>query len=363
LGRFPCAWSSRAFVPPPSSLSSWAGSAPCGPAACFFPLASLPFSFFSTDFSCAGPPDFLPARPSWAPPAPPHDSPLLGRSPAAHPSVPFSFLEQPSSSFPARQPGVLARACAQHTAARRGAMAQPPCNLADVSPTSARVSRAHIRRIAHDALVQETGLLSVPCSTQSLSLARHRTGRKPNHRLELPRDLAGDRRGKAPHPPFSFPPLASLARDPWRSRPGTAHGSLRAQLLHVRGMAWPTAHGRPRADAWHSPPAAARCGRLGSPLAAARVPCFRRARLGMLTQFPHARGVLAARGAARSPAPDTPLLACAQRNPTPRAAWRARPLPRRGSQCAARLLTAWLLVATLHGLLAVRFTAKVPSTA
>jgi hypothetical protein len=222
---------------------SWAGSAPCGPVASFFPLASLPFFLFSTDFSSAGPPDFLPARPSWAPPAPPHASPLLGRSPAAHPSVPFSFLEQPSSSFPAWQPGVLARACAQHTTARRGAMAQPPCNPATVSPTSARVSRAHIRRIAHDALVQETDLLSLPCSTQSLSLARHRTGRKPNHRLELPGDLAGDRRGKAPHPPFSFPPLASLTRDPWHSRPGMAHGSLRAQLLHVRGMARPAARG------------------------------------------------------------------------------------------------------------------------
>ena len=178
MGRFP--WRGPAAAcPSPSPFSllmSRLGA--LRPSCLFFPLASLPFSFFSTDFSCAGLSDFLPARPSWAPPAPPHASPLLGRSPAAHPSVPFSFLEQPSSSFPAWQPGVLARACAQHTTARRGAMAQPPCNPATVSPTSARVSRAHIGRIAHDALVQETGLLSLLCSTQFLSLARHRTGRK-----------------------------------------------------------------------------------------------------------------------------------------------------------------------------------------
>jgi hypothetical protein len=95
-------------------------------------------------------------------------------------------------------------------------------------------------------------------------------------------------------------------------------------------MARPAARGRPRADAWRSPLAAARCGRLGSPPAAACAPCFRRARLGLRAQFPRTRGV------ARSPAPGTPLLACAQRSPTPRVAWRARPLPRRGSQCAAR---------------------------
>jgi hypothetical protein len=135
--------------------------------------------------------------------------------------------------------------------------------------------------------------------------------------------------------------------NPWRSRPGTAHSSLRAHLLHVRGMAWPAACRRPRTDAWRSPSAAARCGQLGSPLAAARAPCLRRARLGLRAQFPRARGVLAARSAARSPAPGMPLLACAQHSPTPRAAWHARPLPRHGSQCAA-----WLLVATLHGLLA-----------
>jgi hypothetical protein len=170
--------------------------------------------------------------------------------------------------------------------------------------------------------------------------------------LELLGDLAGDRRGRAPHPPFSFPPLASLARDPWRSHPGTAHGSLRAHLLRVRGMVRPAARGRPHADAWRSLSTAARHGRLGNPPAAARVPCLRRARLSLRAQFPHARGVLAARGAARSPAPGTPLLACAQCSPAPRAAWHARSLPRRGSQCAARLLAAWLLVATLHGLLA-----------
>jgi hypothetical protein len=145
--------------------------------------------------------------------------------------------------------------------------------------------------------------------------------------LELPGDLAGDRRGKAPHPPFSFPPLASLARDPWRSRPGTTHGSLRGHLLHVRGMAWPAARRRPRADAWRSPPAAAQRGRLGSPPAAARAPCFRRARLDLRALFPRALGV------ARSPAPWH----------GPAGLRTAQPHPSRGVACPPVAL-AWLTV-------------------
>jgi hypothetical protein len=52
-----------------------------------------------------------PVRPSWAPPPPPPHFPLLGS--VAHGPLdarPFLFLERPSSSFLARQPGVLARA-------------------------------------------------------------------------------------------------------------------------------------------------------------------------------------------------------------------------------------------------------------
>jgi hypothetical protein len=169
----------------------------------FFPWPPFLFPFFflfSTDFSCAGPPDFLPrAAQLGSSPPPPRTSPFLGRSPTAHSTRALFFfwsgLAPPSWRG---SQGCWLEPCAQRTAARRGAMAQPPCNPAAVSPTFARVSRAHIGRITHDTLVQETGLLSLPCSTQSLSLARHRTGRKPNHRLELPGDLAGDRLGKAP---------------------------------------------------------------------------------------------------------------------------------------------------------------------
>jgi hypothetical protein len=172
LGRFPCARPSLAFSPPLLSRRGPARRPATQPP--FFPWPPFVFPFFPPIFPAQAHRISSPRGPAGLLPRP-HASPLLDRSPAAHPSVPFSFLEQPSSSFPARQPEVLARAYAQRTAAMRGAMAQPPCNPAAVSPTSARVSRAHIERIAHDALVQETGLLSLPCSTQSLSLARHRT--------------------------------------------------------------------------------------------------------------------------------------------------------------------------------------------
>jgi hypothetical protein len=181
LGPIPLRAAQPSLLSPP--LLSRRGPARRPPAQppLFFPWPPFHFPFFPPIFPAQAhlfPPRAAQLGSSRAPTLPPS---WVGRPP--HPSAPFSFLEQPSSSFPARQPGVLARACAQRTAARRGAMAQPPCNPAAVSPTSAHVSRAHIERITHDALVQETGLLTLPCSTQSLSLARHRTGRKPNHRL------------------------------------------------------------------------------------------------------------------------------------------------------------------------------------
>jgi hypothetical protein len=153
------------------------------------------------------------------------------------------------------------------------------------------------------------------------------------------------------------PALARLRRAP----PRAARGSLLARPAHCcparptrRGSpacACSSALAHPRPRLWRAastrcvaPPGAA-CSR-GSP-AAAHVACSRqrparRARLGpQRARFLRARGTLAARGAVRSPAPN---------------AWCLGPsvTSRRGSQCAAQLLAAWLLAATLHGLLAAR---------
>jgi hypothetical protein len=127
---------------PPSSLSSWAGSAPCDPTA-FFPLASLRFSFFSTDFSCAGPPDFLPARPSWAPPAPPRFPPLgpVARGPPERALFFFGAAQLLLPSAAARSAGSCLRAAYSRHAWRDGSAAmQSGGRFSNFRP---RISRPH----------------------------------------------------------------------------------------------------------------------------------------------------------------------------------------------------------------------------
>jgi hypothetical protein len=134
LGLIPLRAAQPSLLPHPSFLSSWAGSAPAAQAASFSPLA---FSFFSTKF---------PARPTGFPPRAPPRSPLLDRSPAAHPGAPLFFFRSSPAPFWRGMPGAQARAgalCAAYSrqARRDGSTTmQSGGRFSNIRP---RISRPH----------------------------------------------------------------------------------------------------------------------------------------------------------------------------------------------------------------------------
>jgi hypothetical protein len=201
LGPVPLAWPSRGL---PSPLLSRRGPArrPAAQPPLFPPWPPFLFPFFSflfsTDFSCASPPDFLPRAAQLGSSRAPHASPSWAGRLWPTRRAPFYFLEQPSSSFPARQPGVLARAlhAAYNRQARRDGSAamQSGGRFSNFRP---RISRPHRENHPRRPSPRNQPPLSPLLNPKPLSRSTpHR--KKPNHRLELLGDLAGDRRGKAP---------------------------------------------------------------------------------------------------------------------------------------------------------------------